>query len=63
MKTKVLVAGGMRNSYNTFSSAELYDPTARNWTNADDMSIPCFFNSVLIFQREKKWYPNSRKSK
>ncbi len=30
----VLVAGGMGDWYNSFDSAELYNPTTRNWTNA-----------------------------
>ena len=32
---KVLVAGGMGDWYNSFSSAELFDPTTRNWTNSN----------------------------
>ena len=29
----------MGNWYHSFSSAELYDPTARNWTNSNSMFV------------------------
>ena len=34
---KVLVAGGMGEWYNSYSNAELYDPTTRNWRNAGNL--------------------------
>src|SRR5579862_3763582 len=50
---KILVAGGADASFNTFASAELFDPATGIWTATGSMNTPRYSHTATLLQNGK----------